>query len=97
MESSPVFHLTTLTVHLQQVRGACVSTGLVGGDTRIRPVVVYHHWSEVQRVVFSIVGHQSFICVSAHVTVYAIFYPVDRVVRPGDLAGEGEVLMVYGH
>lgn len=95
MESSPVFHPTTLTVHLQQVWGACVSTGLVGGNTRIYPVVVYHHWSEVQRVVFSIVGHQSFIC--AHVEVYAIFYPVDRIVRPGDLAGEGEVLMVYGH
>lgn len=97
MESSPVFHSTTLTVYPQQVRVACVSTGLVGGDTRIHPVIVYHHWSEVQRVVFSIVGHQSFICVSTHVEVYAIFYPVDRIVRPGDLAGEGEVLMAYGH
>lgn len=97
MESSPVFHPTTLTVHLQQVRGALVFTGLVGGDAHIHPVVVYHHWTEVQHVVFSIVGHRSFICVSAHVEVCAIFYPVDRIVRPADLAGKGEVLMVYGH
>lgn len=70
-------------------------TSLIGGDTLVCPVIVYCHWSEVQRVVFNVAGHCCFSCGSVHAGVHVVLHPVDLVVGPSDFTGEGEVFRVY--
>lgn len=75
--------------------GACMCTGLIGGNTLVCPVIVCCHWSEVQRVVFNVVGHICFSCGSVNVEVLIVLHPVDRVVGPSYFTGEGESFRVY--
>lgn len=97
LKKTHVFPPTILTVHEEHVLGAYMWTSLIGSDTLICPVIVRCHWSEVQCVVFSVVGHVCVSCggVHADVEVYVVLHPVDLVIGPSNFTGESEVFRAY--
>lgn len=77
--------------------GACVDASLIGGDTLVCPIIVCCHWSEVQHVVFNVIGHICFNRGSVDVEVLGFLHPVDLIVGPSYFTGEGEIFRMNGN
>lgn len=84
-----------LTVHQERVLGAFMWTSMIGSDTLICPITVHRQWSEVQHVVFNVVGHVRGWGEVCHVEVHVVLHPVDHVIGPSNVTSESEVFRIY--
>jgi len=70
-------------------------TSQIDSHTLICALIAQGHGSEMQRVVFKLVGHVRLSDGVCHVEVHVVLHPEDTVIRPSDVTGEREVVIVY--